>query len=218
MSQVLQPYTAGEKLADGCVHVLSVSASITGAVILVGLISGMLPALSTASVVVYAVTLVALFAASASYHMAPWPGTKDILRRLDHSAIYLKIAGTYTPLTLISMAAVPGGTLLAVVWAVGLLGIVFKLFLPGHLERTSYALYLVAGWAGLLMLDELLATFSLAVLVLLGVGGALYTIGVAFHLWKSLPYHNAVWHGFVLAASACHYSAILCAVVPELKS
>ena len=134
------------------------------------------------------------------------------MRRIDHAAIYLKIAGTYTPLALIKMAAVPGFTLLTGVWAVGLFGAACKLLLPGRFERTSYVLYLLAGWAGLFVLDELLAAFSLPVLVLLGVGGVLYTAGVAFHLWRSLPYHNAVWHGFVLAASACHYTAIMLAV------
>ena len=215
MSRASQAYTAGEKWADGCIHAVGISVSLAGAVVLVALVSGVLPTLSTVSVVVYALTLVALFVASASYHMAPWPNAKDVLRRLDHAVIYLKIAGTYTPLALIKMAAVPGLTLLTSVWAVGLFGAACKLLLPGRLERTSYVLYLLAGWAGLVMLDELLAAFSVPVLILLGVGGVLYTAGVAFHLWRSLPYHNAVWHGFVLAASACHYTAIMLAVAPQ---
>ena len=211
-------YTAGEKLADGCVHAVGITASIVAAIILVFLVAGALPPLSTASVAVYAATLVALFIASALYHMVPWPRLKAIFRRFDHAAIYLKIAGTYTPLALIKMAAVPGGILLGGVWAIGLFGVAFKLFWPHHLERTSYVLYFGAGWSGIFVLDEILSSFSLAVLILLGVGGALYTVGVAFHLWSSLRYHNALWHGFVLAASACHYSAIICAVAPELNT
>ncbi len=218
MSDVLEAYTPREKLADGCIHALGVTVSIAGAVVLLCLVMGALPALSVASVAVYTLTLVGLFIASASYHMAPWPNMKDVLRRIDHATIYLKIAGTYTPLALIKMATVPGATLLTGVWAIGLFGVAFKLFWPRHLERTSYVLYLVAGWAGLFMLEELLATFSSPVLILLGIGGVLYTAGVAFHLWRSLPYHNAVWHGFVLAASACHYAAIMWAVVPELSA
>lgn len=216
MNDASEVYTPGERIADGCMHALGVSASIAGAAVLLALVIGTLPVLSTLSVAVYTLTLVGLFIASASYHMAPWPNLKDALRRIDHAAIYLKIAGTYTPLALVKMAAAPGLTLLTGVWAIGLFGAACKLFLPGQLERTSYVLYLLAGWAGLLMLDELIATFSTPVLVLLGIGGVLYTAGVAFHLWRSLPYHNVVWHGFVLAASACHYAAITYAVVPYL--
>lgn len=217
MSNVSQAYSPREKWVDGCIHAVGVTVSLIAAATLVCLVLGALPTLSTVSVVIYALTLVGLFVASASYHMAPWPNMKGVLRRIDHAAIYLKIAGTYTPLALIKMAAAPGLTLLTGVWAIGLFGAACKLFWPGRLERTSYVLYLVAGWAGLLMLDELMATFTTPVLVLLALGGILYTAGVVFHLWHRLPYHNAVWHGFVLAASACHYSAIMFAVLPELS-
>jgi len=206
------PYTARERLADGCVHAVGIAASLTGAVVLIALVAGAMPALSALSVVVYAASMVAVFAISASYHMVDWPRLKPLLRRLDHAAIYLKIAGTYTPLALIKMGGLPGHALLAGVWAVTLFGAAAKLFWPEHLERTSYVLYLATGWAGLLALDRLIASLSLPVLVLLAAGGVLYTAGFAFHLWRSLPYHNAVWHGFVLAASACHYAAMLSAL------
>jgi len=194
------------------VHAVGILASLTGAVVLIALVTGAMPALSALAVEVYATSLVAVFAISAFYHMVDWPRLKPVLRRLDHAAIYLKIAGTYTPFALIKMGGLPGHALFAGVWAVTLFGAAAKLFWPEHLVRTSYVLYLATGWAGLLTLDRLTAALSLPVLVLLAAGGVLYTAGVGFHLWRSLPYHNAVWHGFVLAASACHYAAMLSAL------
>lgn len=211
-------YTAREKLADGCIHAIGIIASIMGAAFLMAIAAGALPASSILSIVVYATTLVAVFVISAGYHMIAWPPMKSVLRRLDHAAIYLKIAGTYTPLALIKMAGLPGHALLAGVWAVTLFGATAKLFWPEHLVRTSYVLYLAAGWAGLFTFEQLMASLSLHVIILLAVGGILYTVGVVFHLWRSLPYHNAVWHGFVLVASSCHYAAIMCAIAPELSS
>lgn len=185
---------------------------------MIAIAAGAMPMASTLSVVVYAMTLVVVFAASAGYHIVAWPRLKSVLRRLDHAAIYLKIAGTYTPLALIKMGGLPGHALLAGVWAVTLFGATAKLFWPEHLVRTSYVLYLVAGWAGLFTIQHLVASLSLPVLILLAVGGILYTVGIVFHLWRSLPYHNAIWHGFVLVASGCHYAAVVSAVTSELGS
>ena len=216
MTEALAALARREKIADGVIHALGIAASITAAVILLIIVAGTLPLGATLAVAVYAATLVAVFAASAGYHMVPWPALKPVLRRIDHAAIYFKIAGTYTPFALLKMATPMGYALLAAVWAIGLFGAALKLFLPGRLERTSYALYLLAGWAGLFALGELLASLSVEVLVLLGIGGVLYTVGVVFHLWHRLPYNTAVWHGFVLAASACHFAAIVCVVAPDL--
>ena len=146
------------------------------------------------------------------------PHLKNILQRLDHAAIYLKIAGTYTPLTLIKMASLQGYGLLAGIWTITVFGAFAKLFWPRRFLRTSYVLYLLAGWAGLLFAPNLFSALSMPVLVLLIVGGVLYTVGVIFHLWENLPYHTAVWHAFVLIASACHFSAIVCLVAPELSA
>lgn len=216
MTQALALLARREKIADGVIHALGIAASTTAAVILLSIVAGTLTPGATLAIAVYAATLVAVFAASAGYHMVPWPALKPVLRRIDHAAIYFKIAGTYTPFALLKMATPMGYALLAAVWAIGLFGAAFKLFLPGRLERTSYALYLLAGWAGLFVLGELLASLSVAVLVLLAVGGVLYTVGVVFHLWSRLPYNTAVWHAFVLAASACHFAAIACVVAPQL--
>ena len=110
------------------------------------------------------------------------------------------------------MGGAAGYGLLALVWLVAAFGVVIKLRFPKHLVRTSYVLYLAQGWAVVLALGPLAAAVSDRVLVLLGIGGVLYTVGVVFHLWHGLRYHNAVWHGFVLAAAGCHYAAVMSAV------
>ena len=137
---------------------------------------------------------------------------KAILRRFDHAAIYVKIAGTYTPLAFVKMGDAVGLALLGAVWAITVFGATAKLLWPGRLVRTSYVLYLVQGWAILAAFNSLLPAVSSRVLILLVVGGCLYTVGVVFHLWEKLPYHNAIWHAFVLAASGCHFAAIMDAV------
>jgi hemolysin III len=171
-----------------------------------------LPMASTASLGVYAFGMVAVFACSAAYHLSAHGKLKANLRRFDHAAIYVKIAGTYTPLALLKMGDAVGLALLGAVWAITAFGATAKLLWPERLVRTSYVLYLAQGWAVVAAFNSLLPAVSSRVLVLLVVGGCLYTVGVVFHLWERLRYHNAIWHGFVLAASACHFVAIVDAV------
>ena len=203
-------YTRGELVADGCVHATGVTFSLVAAAAMMTLAVNMLPAAATASLGVYAFGMVAVFACSAAYNLASpaRPGLKAILRRFDHAAIYVKIAGTYTPLAL-KMGGVAGMVLLGGVWAITAFGATAKLFWPGQLARTSYVLYLVQGWAVLSTVGSLLPAVSSRVLILLFVGGCLYTVGVPFHLWEKLRYHNAIWHGLVLAGSCCHFAAII---------
>jgi hemolysin III len=209
MARPFPRYTRGELVADGCVHATGVVFSLVAAAAMMTLAVNMLPATATASLGVYAFGMVAVFACSAAYNLASpaRPGLKAILRRFDHAAIYVKIAGTYTPLA-IKMGDVAGVALLGAVWAITAFGATAKLFWPGHLVRTSYVLYLVQGWAVLSTLHSLLPAVSSRVLILLFVGGCLYTLGVPFHLWEKLRYHNAIWHGLVLAGSCCHFAAI----------
>jgi hemolysin III len=156
--------------------------------------------------------MVGVFCFSAGYNLVSGSRLKALLRRFDHAAIYVKIAATYTPFAMVKIGGAAGFGLLGVVWAVGLFGVAAKLFWPAQLVRTSYVLYLAQGWACVAALGPLTDALPGRALVLLVVGGILYTVGVAFHLWRSLPYHNAIWHGFVLVASACHFSAIVDAV------
>jgi hemolysin III len=208
----LPRYTRAERVADGCVHVTGVAFSLLAAAAMLTLAAKALPATSTASLGVYAFGMVAVFACSAAYHLSAHGMLKAILRRFDHAAIYVKIAGTYTPLALLKMGDAVGLALLSAVWAITAFGATAKLLWPERLVRTSYVLYLVQGWAIVAAFDSLLPAVSSRVLILLVLGGCLYTVGVVFHLWEKLRYHNAIWHGFVLVASACHFAAIVDAV------
>jgi hemolysin III len=212
MQQSFPHYDAGELFADGVIHVVGVCASIVGAAALLAFSFGFLPALTTASLAVYCVGLVAVFCCSAAYNLVHRPSLKGILRRVDQAAIYVKIAATYTPFAIVKLNGWPAWGLLSVVWIIGIFGLTNKLLFPARLVRTSYVLYLVQGWAALFVLSPLVDALSGSTLALLGIGGVLYTTGVVFHLWDGLRFNNAIWHAFVLAASACHYTAIVGAV------
>ncbi len=142
---------------------------------------------------------------SALYNLIASPGWSGLLRRLDHSAIYVKIAGTYTPFTLLSGQ---GFWLLAGVWGAALAGVGIKLVSPERFRRLALALYLAMGWAGLLAGGAFFATLSVPVIILIAIGGALYTLGVVFYLLERLPYHYTIWHVLVLTASLSFYAAV----------
>lgn len=209
---VYPDYSLGERIADAAVHALGVSASLVAAVVLLVIAVSHAPPLSVVSLTVYGAGLIAVFAFSAGYHLVRRPRLKAVLRRFDHAAIFVMIAGTYTPFALISIGGRWGFTLLAIVWSVAAFGVVWKLFLPWRLERLSVALYLAQAWVMVAALEPLTAAVSSSVLMLLAIGGGLYTFGVIFHVWRRLPYHNAIWHALVLIAAACHYTAVLAAV------
>lgn len=202
-------YTFGERLADGTLHVIGVGASVIALVALLVIGIRNETALMVAGLAIYGLALVAMFGCSAGYHLVVRPRVKEILRRFDHAAIFLMIAGTYTPFILLKVNNAWGLGLLAVVWTMAAIGIAIKLFLPRFLDGLSTALYLVQGWAVLAAWEPLHAALPAGILTLLMVGGVLYTVGVVFHLWNRLPYQNAIWHGFVLSAASCHYAAVI---------
>ena len=208
-SRLFPQYTIRERIADGCVHVIGVTASLVAltALLIIGVQSKTL--LWGVSLTIYGLALVATFSFSAGYNLVVRPRLKEVLRRLDHAAIFLMIAATYTPFILIKMQNPWGFGLLAVVWTMAAIGIAIKLFAPRFLDRASTALYLVQGWAVLAAWEPLMAALPGRVLTLLMAGGVLYTIGVVFHLWERLPYQNAIWHGFVLLAASCHFAAVV---------
>ena len=141
---------------------------------------------------------------------------RDWLRRFDHAAIFAMIAGTYTPFTTLLDGAW-STPLTAVIWSVAAIGIALKLWQPRRIEAISVALYLGLGWIGLIALHPFMEALDTATLALLATGGILYSVGVVFHLWRRLPYHNAIWHGFVLVAAGLHYCAILTVIPAILK-
>ena len=204
-----------EQAADGWVHLLGHRRGLpaAGAVGTRAAIDGARDQL--APVALYALGLLAMLGCSAAYHLLRHSRRRDWLRRLDHAAIFAMIAGTYTPFTLQLGRAWATG-LTAAIWGVAALGMLVKLVRPRlvrlNLHSLSVALYLALGWIGLLALGPFTASLGQDTLVLLAVGGGLYTAGVIFHLWQRLPYQNAIWHGFVLAAAGVHYAAVLTVV------
>ena len=207
--EILPSYTRAERLADGLVHVAGLVAAAVAAPIVVVLAALWHGDVSTvAAAAIYGVSLLAMFGASALYHLVPAPRWRGVLRRLDHAAIYVKIAGTYTP-----FAVLFGGEraplILSGIWGAAAVGALLKVLAPGRFEWLTLGLYLAMGWAIVVIGGPILDGISSASLVMIATGGALYTVGVLFHLWDDLPFQNAIWHLLVLAASFVFYAAIL---------
>jgi hemolysin III len=199
-------YSRAEYVSDAVVHVAGLVLALMAVpalVVAAALLRGDTPAL--VGTVVYGVALILMLGCSALYNMIPRPDWGWLLQRLDHSAIYMKIAGTYTPFTLITGQ---GLALTAGLWGAALLGIVLKVTDPHRFRWAGLALYLGMGWGGVVAGGALLDALPVPVVVLMGVGGGLYTLGVVFYLWKRLPFHTTIWHVFVLAASAVFFAAI----------
>lgn len=167
-----------------------------------------------AALVFYGVALVAMLGFALSYNLARGARSRAVLRRLDHAAIFLMIAGTYTPFALVAIGGSWGWSLIAFVWAGSLAGMVLKLGWPHRFERASIVAYLALGWALLGAVPPMLERLPTGALVLLGVGGVLYSAGVAFHVRRHMPFQNEAWHLCVVAAAACHFAAVVVGVVP----
>jgi len=197
-----------EEVANSVTHGLGLVASIAGAAVLVSLGAERGGTWQAASVAIYGASLVALYAASTLYHALKWTGARHVLRTLDHCAIFLLIAGTYTPVALVGIRGGWGWTLFGVAWTLAAAGIVFKIFATGRLEVLSTAAYIAMGWLCIIAVKPMFVLLSPGALVLLGLGGLFYTVGTIFYHWKKVPYSHAVWHLFVIAGSLCHYLAI----------
>ncbi|NWG01186.1 MAG: hemolysin III family protein [Thermoanaerobaculaceae bacterium] len=214
--EVLPSYSVGEEIAHSVTHGIGVVFSIAGLAVLTAFAAVKGTAWHIVACSIYGATLVLAYTASTIYHAIPaaLATTKKVLRILDHSAIYLLIAGTYTPFALVNLRGKWGWSLLAVVWTLAVLGIVFKATLMGRLRVLSVFFYLLLGWLVVVAAKPLGQSVAAGGLALLVGGGIAYTAGVAFYAWRRLPYHHAIWHGFVLTGSVLHYFAILFYVVP----
>ncbi len=200
-------YARSERIADGTMHAVGVLGAITGAVVLIVWSAGTATPGQIAAISVYGATLIATFVASAFYHMTPWEGIRPVLRRFDHAAIYLKIAGTYTPLV-VMIGSGFAYVILAIVWGLAVIGMVLKLFYWRTPGRFGPALYLIMGWLSLALIWSLWPIVPVSAMVLMAVGGLLYTAGVPFYASETLKFSIAIWHGFVVTASACFFAAI----------
>ncbi|HLI98148.1 MAG TPA: hemolysin III family protein [Bradyrhizobium sp.] len=202
-------YDRAELIADGIVHGIGVFGGVVAAILLIVLAAVFASVYQLVTVSIYAVGLVAMLGFSAAYNLWPVSPRKWLLRRFDHSAIYVLIAATYTPIFAQLQDRIFAMSLLAGVWSVAGVGIAIKLFFPGRFDRLSVGLYLAMGWSGLIAYDAGLSVLPQLALWFILAGGLLYSFGVIFHAWQRLRFQNVIWHGFVLLGAACHYMAVL---------
>lgn len=202
-------YSKSELIVDGIIHVVGLAAGVAATISLMWVVAYQDDAVVYLACAIYGLGLLGMFGLSASYHLVQRQPLREVLRRLDHAAIFVMIAGTYTPFALVKLRDPWGTVLFGAVWAITLLGIVLKLRYPRRLERLSIALYLLQGWAILAAIEPLIDAISISGVALIGIGGLLYSLGVVFHLNPRLPFHNAIWHGLVLAGAGCHYAAVM---------
>ncbi|MCC5022472.1 MAG: hemolysin III family protein [Candidatus Synoicihabitans palmerolidicus] len=202
-------YSRDEEIANSMTHGLGWLLSTVGLVVGVVLAVRISDPWVITSVAIYGTTLVLLYAASTLYHAIPSRRWKPRLRKLDQASIFLLIAGTYTPFVLVNLRGPWGWSLLGVVWGIALAGVVFKLCFTGRFVVLSSAICVALGWLIVIAAKPMVQSVPTSGLILLASGGLFDTGGVAFYLWRKLPYHHAIWHGFVMVGSACHYFAVL---------
>jgi hemolysin III len=203
------PYSPGEELANSITHGIGFFLGIAVLVLLVVFSSLRKSAWEVVSCSIYGTTFILLYLGSTLYHSARNPRTRKVLKVVDHSAIYLLIAGTYTPYALAPLRGALGWTIFGIIWGCALVGIAFKVFFTGRFKVVSLASYLFMGWLCVVAVKPLYRELSTAGFVLFAAGGLCYTAGAVFYAWKSLPWSHAVWHLFVLAGSLCHFFSIL---------
>jgi len=201
-------YSRAERVSDGIIHVAGIVSALIAASVLVTLAAlwGQQQDILVGTII-YSLTLVTMICASAAYHLTPYKGWKGTLQRLDHSAIYLKIAGTYTPFTLLAGADM--WLFLAGIWVAAIAGTILRTVFHGQYFNAGLMLYVGMGWAGVWLAGDMLAALDPATVRMMVVGGLVYTIGIAFWLLERLPFHNTIWHVFVLIATGIIYAALL---------
>lgn len=198
-----------DEIANGLTHALGIVLSILGIVFLLIFASSHNKASYWISFSVFGASLLILYSASTLYHFISKPKLKSLLNIVDHIAIFILIAGTYTPFTLVTLEGPWGWSLFGVVWSIAVVGAILKLFFTGRYRILSTILYLLMGWIVIIALKPLIDNIATEGLILLFAGGLSYSLGVIFYLWEKLPFNHAVWHLFVLAGSIFHYFAVL---------
>ena len=211
--ELVRPYDPSEIIADGIVHGVGVAAALVAVTVLIFYATAWGSAGAIAASWIYGVGLVAALGISFAYNIWPRSPVKWVLRRLDHSAIFILIAATYTPFLQRGAHDPWIFAMLLAIWATAIFGITLKCLFPGRFDKLTILLYLAMGWSGAMIYTRLYDVLSLATLLLILVGGVIYTAGVVFHLWEKLRFQNAIWHGFVVAAAGVHYAAVLTCVI-----
>ncbi|HHF2891955.1 TPA: hemolysin III family protein [Vibrio diabolicus] len=216
MSELQKPqYSQREELANTITHGIGMIFGIVGLILLlIKAIDQQADTLTLASMAVYGASIIVLFLASTLYHAIPHPNAKRWLKTFDHCAIYLLIAGSYTPFLLVSLRTPLAFGLMIVIWTIALLGIIMKVAFVYRFKKLSLMTYLVMGWLSLIVIYQLAINLDIGGLTLLAVGGLVYSLGVIFYVAKRIPFNHAIWHGFVLAGCVCHFFAIYYFVEP----
>jgi hemolysin III len=203
-----------EETFNSITHGIGALTSIAGLVLLIVFSSIYGSTSHIISCTIFGVTLVLLYTASTLYHSFQKPNIKHFFKILDHSCIYVLIAGTYTPFMLVTLRGVLGWTIFAAVWFMALAGILFKVFFVHRFQIISTIAYVAMGWIIVLAIKPLFQTLQSGGIIWLICGGLAYTLGVIFYAWKKLPFNHAIWHLFVLTGSTCHFFAVMFYVVP----
>jgi len=213
MDHVRPAAKAAEEAANSITHGVGAGLSILALVLMVVSASLHGTARTVVGAAIFGSALVALYTMSTLYHALGHPRAKRVFKILDHSAIYLLIAGTYTPFCLSTLRGPWGWSLFGVVWGLAALGMVFKAFFTGRFDALSVAVYLAMGWLALVAAVPLWRALPEAGLAWLLAGGVCYSSGVVFYVWHRLRFHHAIWHLFVLGGSICHVLAVLGSVI-----
>ncbi|MEW9123804.1 MAG: hemolysin III family protein [Thermotaleaceae bacterium] len=204
----IENFTKGEEIANAVIHGIGFLLSIAALIVLVIFANMWGSIWHLVSVIIYSSTLVVLYGASTLYHAFPEGRAKNVFEIFDHAAIYLLIAGTYTPLTLIPLRGVLGWIIFSAVWSIALLGIIFKVFWVKKFVIFSTVLYIFMGWLIIFAIKPLVLAVPRVSTIFLITGGVLYTLGTVFYVWRKMRYHHAIWHVFVLGGSICHFFTI----------
>jgi len=207
-------YSVAEEVANSLTHAFGLMLAVAGLVLLI-VETRRGDAREIVSCLLYGVTLVLVYATSVLYHGVTHEASKRWLRTLDHVAIFLLIAGTYTPFVLIALRGAWGWSLFGIVWTLAAIGTVFELTGLHRLRGVMIALYVGMGWVGIVAIRPLMAALPMAGLLLVLGGGVSYTLGVIFYVWRSLRFHHAVWHLFVIGGSVLQFLSVLWYVVPK---
>ena len=207
-------YSLAEEIASSATHGLGVALSITALIILTTLAARSGDPWRVVSFSIYGSTLIMMYLSSVLYHSFQDPGVKRVFRYLDHSSIYLLIAGTYTPFTMISLRGTWGWTLFGLIWGLAAFGLLMTVLGIGRSRVLASLVYIGMGWLVVVAINPLLEAVPPGGIAWLVAGGLFYTLGVVFYVWKRLPFNHAIWHLFVLGGSVCHFFAILFYVLP----
>jgi hemolysin III len=213
---MIAAYTDREELANRLTHGLGAVLSVAGLVLLVVFAALHGDVWHVVSTAIFGTTLVLLYTASTIYHSIREERFKPLLQKFDHAAIFLLIAGSYTPFVLVTLRGPWGWSLFGVVWGLAVAGITIKFWLAGRFKLVSTLIYVAMGWLVLVAIKPLVVALPAGGLRLLIAGGLCYTGGAVFYLWKRLPYNHAIWHLWVLAGSMCHWAAVFFYVLPAV--